>query len=170
MHEEKAVYPKKIQFVNPRPHLALEGLEIFYRIQVCVLKLVLSGCGDEQLVVLDNYVTNALQGHFARMEEKQQKTVEEERSGILFENIISVALIAFYFSSSFTSSCYSSSSSPFSSFFFFLLLLCSHLLLLLMLVLFLFFFNSSSSVAFHHLLELMPLTNTHQACCRRVDD
>lgn len=78
LHEEKAVYPKKIQFV-PRPRLALEALEVFYRIQVCALKLILSGCGHEHLQLLDRYVTDASTGHFARGEEKQQKTAEEER-------------------------------------------------------------------------------------------
>ena len=34
LHEEEAVYPAKLQFTTMPPHLALEALEVFFRIQV----------------------------------------------------------------------------------------------------------------------------------------
>ncbi|GFN77427.1 calcineurin-binding protein cabin-1-like [Plakobranchus ocellatus] len=72
LHEEEAVYPSKLQFTTLPPHLALEALEVFFRTQASSLKLVLSGCDYTSLLVLDIFVTEALNGHFARREEKKQ--------------------------------------------------------------------------------------------------
>uniref|UniRef100_A0A2C9JR21 Calcineurin-binding protein cabin-1 n=1 Tax=Biomphalaria glabrata TaxID=6526 RepID=A0A2C9JR21_BIOGL len=80
LHNEEAVYPKKIQFASIPPHLALEALEVFYRLHVSALKLVLYSPSNEHLQLIDKYVQESLQSPFAKCDEKQ-KSMEQDRDG-----------------------------------------------------------------------------------------
>ncbi|KAK3753418.1 hypothetical protein RRG08_056311 [Elysia crispata] len=73
LHEEEAEYPAKLQFNTLPPHLALEALEVFFRIHATSLKLLLAGCSPQCLLILDSFVTDAQKGYFARREEKHQQ-------------------------------------------------------------------------------------------------
>ncbi|CAL1544545.1 unnamed protein product [Lymnaea stagnalis] len=79
LHEEKAPYPKKIQFASIPPDLALEALEVFYRTHASALKFVLYHCNNEHLPILYSYVKDSLESHFARCEEKQHNLKDQER-------------------------------------------------------------------------------------------
>ncbi|XP_052231892.1 calcineurin-binding protein cabin-1-like isoform X2 [Dreissena polymorpha] len=46
VHEEKATYPKKIVFTFTASHLAVEALEMYYRIHVTILKVLLRKPAD----------------------------------------------------------------------------------------------------------------------------
>ena len=80
LHEEGAVYPRRIQFVNSPPHLALEALEMFYRIHTGVAKVLLSGrhVTPEELTMLEKALTQARTSHFARGEEKKHQMKENK--------------------------------------------------------------------------------------------
>ncbi|WAR03684.1 CABIN-like protein [Mya arenaria] len=47
LHEENAKYPRKIMFSYTTPHLAVEALEIYYRIHVAILKLLLKHLAED---------------------------------------------------------------------------------------------------------------------------
>ncbi|XP_012945671.1 uncharacterized protein LOC101852743 [Aplysia californica] len=85
LHQEEAVYPRKILFASYPPHLALESVEVFYRVHASVSKLLLSegAAGEaltaEEMTVLERYVEGALSGHFARGEEKRRQVCKEDR-------------------------------------------------------------------------------------------
>ncbi|GFS04509.1 calcineurin-binding protein cabin-1-like [Elysia marginata] len=80
LHEEEAVYPAKLQFTTLPPHLALEALEVFFRIQASSLKLALSGCDYACLLVLDSFVSDSHESFFARREQKQSQVAEAVKS------------------------------------------------------------------------------------------
>uniref|UniRef100_A0A7N4PNI4 Calcineurin-binding protein cabin-1 MEF2-binding domain-containing protein n=1 Tax=Sarcophilus harrisii TaxID=9305 RepID=A0A7N4PNI4_SARHA len=69
LHEEAARYPKKIHYHNP-PELAMEALEVYFRLHASILKLVgkpNAGVDAESLVA---FMKEAADGPFARGEEK----------------------------------------------------------------------------------------------------
>ncbi|XP_071956873.1 uncharacterized protein [Antedon mediterranea] len=72
LHENEARYPKKIPYHNP-PDLALESLEVFFRIHTSILKLL--EFPDKNTVIdyklLKRYVSEARQFPFARGLEKR---------------------------------------------------------------------------------------------------
>ncbi|KAI4883149.1 hypothetical protein NFI96_028036, partial [Prochilodus magdalenae] len=88
LHEEAARYPRKIHYHNP-PDLAMEALELFFRLTATILKLLEEECHVEetelQKNVLDyelffNMLAEAAVGPFARGEEKNMpKTSDKEK-------------------------------------------------------------------------------------------
>uniref|UniRef100_A0A7N4PRI7 Calcineurin-binding protein cabin-1 MEF2-binding domain-containing protein n=1 Tax=Sarcophilus harrisii TaxID=9305 RepID=A0A7N4PRI7_SARHA len=76
LHEEAARYPKKIHYHNP-PELAMEALEVYFRLHASILKLVgkpNAGVDAESLVA---FMKEAADGPFARGEEKNTPKVSE---------------------------------------------------------------------------------------------
>ncbi|XP_006901491.1 PREDICTED: calcineurin-binding protein cabin-1 [Elephantulus edwardii] len=86
LHEEAARYPKKIHYHNP-PELAMEALEVYFRLHASILKLLAksdSGVGAEVLV---SFMKEAAEGPFARGEEKNTpKTSEKEKACLVDED------------------------------------------------------------------------------------
>ncbi|XP_052020448.1 calcineurin-binding protein cabin-1 isoform X3 [Apodemus sylvaticus] len=86
LHEEAARYPKKIHYHNP-PELAMEALEVYFRLHASILKLLGkpdSGVGAEVLV---SFMKEAAEGPFARGEEKNTpKTSEKEKACLVDED------------------------------------------------------------------------------------
>uniref|UniRef100_A0ABM5F2R0 Calcineurin-binding protein cabin-1 isoform X1 n=1 Tax=Pogona vitticeps TaxID=103695 RepID=A0ABM5F2R0_9SAUR len=77
LHEEAARYPKKIHYHNP-PELAMEALEVYFRLHASILKLVgLPDSGvDAELLVA--FMKEAAEGPFARGEEKNTPKIPEK--------------------------------------------------------------------------------------------
>ncbi|XP_045675715.1 LOW QUALITY PROTEIN: calcineurin-binding protein cabin-1 [Phyllostomus hastatus] len=86
LHEEAARYPKKIHYHNP-PELAMEALEVYFRLHASILKLLGKpefGVGAEVLV---NFMKEAAEGPFARGEEKNTpKAAEKEKACLVDED------------------------------------------------------------------------------------
>ncbi|GAB1295234.1 Calcineurin-binding protein 1 [Apodemus speciosus] len=86
LHEEAARYPKKIHYHNP-PELAMEALEVYFRLHASILKLLGkpdSGVGAEVLV---SFMKEAAEGPFARGEEKNTlKASEKEKACLVDED------------------------------------------------------------------------------------
>ncbi|XP_037392107.1 calcineurin-binding protein cabin-1 isoform X3 [Pygocentrus nattereri] len=88
LHEEAARYPRKIHYHNP-PDLAMEALELFFRLTATILKLLEEERDSEQSElqknVLDyelffNMLAESAVGPFARGEEKNMpKTSDKEK-------------------------------------------------------------------------------------------
>ncbi|XP_053326414.1 calcineurin-binding protein cabin-1 isoform X2 [Spea bombifrons] len=79
LHEEAARYPKKIHYHNP-PELAMEALEVYFRLHASVLKLLERP--DEKLDarMLFTIMKESSEGPFARGEEKNStKATEKEK-------------------------------------------------------------------------------------------
>uniref|UniRef100_A0A8C2GGG0 Calcineurin-binding protein cabin-1 n=1 Tax=Cyprinus carpio TaxID=7962 RepID=A0A8C2GGG0_CYPCA len=88
LHEEAARYPRKIHYHNP-PDLAMEALELFFRLGATILKLLESeeddGEQSEQQMKLLNYelffnmLAEAAVGPFARGEEKTTSKTSNDK-------------------------------------------------------------------------------------------
>ncbi|XP_043924776.1 calcineurin-binding protein cabin-1 isoform X3 [Protopterus annectens] len=79
LHEEAARYPKKIHYHNP-PELAMEALEVYFRLHASILKLLEDDDVNTDLEMLFGFMKDAAQGPFARGEEKNTpKVVEKEK-------------------------------------------------------------------------------------------
>uniref|UniRef100_A0AAY4DMV0 Calcineurin-binding protein cabin-1 n=1 Tax=Denticeps clupeoides TaxID=299321 RepID=A0AAY4DMV0_9TELE len=84
LHEEAARYPRKIHYHNP-PDLAMEALELFFRLSATILKLLENEETSEQDALLDyelffSMLVEAATGPFARGEEKNMpKPSEKEK-------------------------------------------------------------------------------------------
>ncbi|XP_047617863.1 calcineurin-binding protein cabin-1 isoform X4 [Phacochoerus africanus] len=84
LHEEAARYPKKIHYHNP-PELAMEALEVYFRLHASILKLLGrpdSGVGAEVLV---SFMKEAAEGPFARGEEKNAPKASEKEKACLVD-------------------------------------------------------------------------------------
>ncbi|XP_037014616.2 calcineurin-binding protein cabin-1 isoform X2 [Artibeus jamaicensis] len=84
LHEEAARYPKKIHYHNP-PELAMEALEVYFRLHASILKLLGKpefGVGAEVLV---NFMKAAAEGPFARGEEKNTPKASEKEKACLVD-------------------------------------------------------------------------------------
>ncbi|XP_058137722.1 calcineurin-binding protein cabin-1 isoform X2 [Dasypus novemcinctus] len=84
LHEEAARYPKKIHYHNP-PELAMEALEVYFRLHASILKLLGkpdSGVGAEVLV---SFMKEAAEGPFARGEEKNTPKASEKEKACLVD-------------------------------------------------------------------------------------
>ncbi|XP_054448801.1 calcineurin-binding protein cabin-1 [Pteronotus mesoamericanus] len=84
LHEEAARYPKKIHYHNP-PELAMEALEVYFRLHASILKLLGKpdfGVGAEVLV---NFMKEAAEGPFARGEEKNTPKASEKEKACLVD-------------------------------------------------------------------------------------
>ncbi|XP_057211777.1 calcineurin-binding protein cabin-1 isoform X3 [Triplophysa rosa] len=87
LHEEAARYPRKIHYHNP-PDLAMEALELFFRLSATILKLLEDEKEDSgeqsELQVLDyelffNLLAEAAVGPFARGEEKNTPKTSSDK-------------------------------------------------------------------------------------------
>ncbi|KAG8455870.1 hypothetical protein GDO86_001891 [Hymenochirus boettgeri] len=79
LHEEAARYPKKIHYHNP-PDLAMEALEVYFRLHASVLKLLENNYQGLDAKTLFTFMKEASEGPFARGEEKHTPKVTEKRS------------------------------------------------------------------------------------------
>ncbi|MGH0151437.1 UNVERIFIED_CONTAM: hypothetical protein FKN15_020161 [Acipenser sinensis] len=82
LHEEAARYPRKIHYHNP-PGLAMEALELHFRLSASILKLLEAGEGEQaqDREMMFNILKEAAEGAFARGEEKNTpKASEKEKS------------------------------------------------------------------------------------------
>ncbi|XP_029017692.1 calcineurin-binding protein cabin-1 isoform X2 [Betta splendens] len=74
LHEEAARYPRKIHYHNP-PDLAMEALELHFRLCATILKLLESGELDLDHELLFTLLVEAATGPFARGEEKSMPSM-----------------------------------------------------------------------------------------------
>ncbi|KAM5192446.1 calcineurin-binding protein cabin-1 isoform 2-T2 [Mantella aurantiaca] len=86
LHEEAARYPKKIHYHNP-PELAMEALEVYFRLHASVLKLLEKPVHELDHKMLFAVMKEASEGPFAKGEEKNTpKANEKEKHGTLDED------------------------------------------------------------------------------------
>ncbi|XP_049906411.1 calcineurin-binding protein cabin-1 isoform X5 [Epinephelus moara] len=74
LHEEAARYPRKIHYHNP-PDLAMEALELHFRLSATTLKLLEADVPDLEHEFLFNLLVEAATGPFARGEEKSMPSM-----------------------------------------------------------------------------------------------
>uniref|UniRef100_A0A8D2PE53 Calcineurin-binding protein cabin-1 n=1 Tax=Zosterops lateralis melanops TaxID=1220523 RepID=A0A8D2PE53_ZOSLA len=84
LHEEAARYPKKIHYHNP-PELAMEALEVYFRLHASILKLVGKPDSGVDAEVLVSFMKEASEGPFARGEEKNTPKVAEKEKPCLID-------------------------------------------------------------------------------------
>ncbi|KAI6076314.1 Calcineurin-binding protein cabin-1 isoform X2 [Aix galericulata] len=86
LHEEAARYPKKIHYHNP-PELAMEALEVYFRLHASILKLVGKPDSGVDAEILVSFMKEASEGPFARGEEKNTpKAAEKEKACMIDED------------------------------------------------------------------------------------
>uniref|UniRef100_A0A803Y3J9 Calcineurin binding protein 1 n=1 Tax=Meleagris gallopavo TaxID=9103 RepID=A0A803Y3J9_MELGA len=86
LHEEAARYPKKIHYHNP-PELAMEALEVYFRLHASILKLVGKPDSGVDAEILLSFMKEASEGPFARGEEKNTpKATEKEKACMVDED------------------------------------------------------------------------------------
>ncbi|XP_010215728.1 PREDICTED: calcineurin-binding protein cabin-1-like [Tinamus guttatus] len=86
LHEEAARYPKKIHYHNP-PELAMEALEVYFRLHASILKLVGKPDSGVDAEILVGFMKEASEGPFARGEEKNTpKVAEKEKTCMIDED------------------------------------------------------------------------------------
>uniref|UniRef100_A0A8C7Z549 Calcineurin binding protein 1 n=1 Tax=Oryzias sinensis TaxID=183150 RepID=A0A8C7Z549_9TELE len=76
LHEEAARYPRKIHYHNP-PDLAMEALELHFRLSTSILKLLEANKPDLDHEFLFTLLVEAATGPFARGEEKSMPMVHD---------------------------------------------------------------------------------------------
>uniref|UniRef100_A0A671WZ11 Calcineurin-binding protein cabin-1 n=1 Tax=Sparus aurata TaxID=8175 RepID=A0A671WZ11_SPAAU len=74
LHEEAARYPRKIHYHNP-PDLAMEALELHFRLSATILKLLEANEPDLEHEPLFSLLVEAATGPFARGEEKSMPSM-----------------------------------------------------------------------------------------------
>nr|XP_020446280.1 calcineurin-binding protein cabin-1 isoform X3 [Monopterus albus] len=74
LHEEAARYPRKIHYHNP-PDLAMEALELHFRLSATILKLLEAAEPDLDHELLFSLLVEAATGPFARGEEKSMPSM-----------------------------------------------------------------------------------------------
>ncbi|XP_015225551.1 PREDICTED: calcineurin-binding protein cabin-1 isoform X1 [Cyprinodon variegatus] len=74
LHEEAARYPRKIHYHNP-PDLAMEALELHFRLSASILKLLQATEPDLDHELLFNLLVEAATGPFAKGEEKSMPSL-----------------------------------------------------------------------------------------------
>ncbi|XP_012906736.2 calcineurin-binding protein cabin-1 isoform X6 [Mustela putorius furo] len=84
LHEEAARYPKKIHYHNP-PELAMEALEVYFRLHASILKLLGKPDSGVSVEVLVNFMKEAAEGPFARGEEKNTPKASEKEKVCLVD-------------------------------------------------------------------------------------
>ncbi|CAH2295452.1 calcineurin-binding cabin-1 isoform X2 [Pelobates cultripes] len=86
LHEEAARYPKKIHYHNP-PELAMEALEVYFRLHSSVLKLLEKPEEGLDAKMLFNIMKEISERPFARGEEKNStKVTEKEKPSTMDED------------------------------------------------------------------------------------
>ncbi|XP_029815009.1 calcineurin-binding protein cabin-1-like, partial [Manacus vitellinus] len=84
LHEEAARYPKKIHYHNP-PELAMEALEVYFRLHASILKLVGKPDSGVDAEILVSFMKEASEGPFARGEEKNTPKVTEKEKACMID-------------------------------------------------------------------------------------
>ncbi|KAM8818411.1 calcineurin-binding protein cabin-1 isoform 2-T2 [Rhynchonycteris naso] len=84
LHEEAARYPKKIHYHNP-PELAMEALEVYFRLHASILKLLGKPDFGVDAEVLVTFMKEAAEGPFARGEEKNTPKASEKEKACLVD-------------------------------------------------------------------------------------
>lgn len=84
LHEEAARYPKKIHYHNP-PELAMEALEVYFRLHASILKLLGKPDSGVSAEVLVSFMKEAAEGPFARGEEKNTPKASEKEKACLVD-------------------------------------------------------------------------------------
>ncbi|XP_075291207.1 calcineurin-binding protein cabin-1 isoform X6 [Opisthocomus hoazin] len=84
LHEEAARYPKKIHYHNP-PELAMEALEVYFRLHASILKLVGKPDSGVDAEILVSFMKEASEGPFARGEEKNTPKVAEKEKACMID-------------------------------------------------------------------------------------
>ncbi|XP_051009187.1 calcineurin-binding protein cabin-1 isoform X3 [Acomys russatus] len=84
LHEEAARYPKKIHYHNP-PELAMEALEVYFRLHASILKLLGKPDSGVAAEVLVSFMKEAAEGPFARGEEKNTPRASEKEKACLVD-------------------------------------------------------------------------------------
>ncbi|KAH0518081.1 Calcineurin-binding protein cabin-1 [Microtus ochrogaster] len=84
LHEEAARYPKKIHYHNP-PELAMEALEVYFRLHASILKLLGKPDSGVAAEVLVSFMKEAAEGPFARGEEKNTPKASEKEKACLVD-------------------------------------------------------------------------------------
>ncbi|XP_027890617.1 calcineurin-binding protein cabin-1 isoform X2 [Xiphophorus couchianus] len=88
LHEEAARYPRKIHYHNP-PDLAMEALELHFRLSASVLKLLQATESELDHEFLFNLLVEAATGPFAKGEEKSMPSLprsnEKEKPPTMLE-------------------------------------------------------------------------------------
>ncbi|OWF49710.1 Calcineurin-binding protein cabin-1 [Mizuhopecten yessoensis] len=76
LYEENATFPKKIVYAYTTPHLAVESLEMFYRIHVSIMKILLKNKTvlESDLQLFQRYIKEAANSPFARCQERRQES------------------------------------------------------------------------------------------------
>ncbi|XP_064634995.1 calcineurin-binding protein cabin-1-like [Lineus longissimus] len=85
LYEDNARYPKKIHYIVSPPHLAVEALEVHYRLHVSIIKYLLrhtKGIPLELYEVFDQHIKAAAESPFALTREKRHEK-RESRSDLL---------------------------------------------------------------------------------------
>ncbi|XP_048242654.1 calcineurin-binding protein cabin-1-like [Haliotis rufescens] len=82
LHEDEAFYPKKITYANSPPKLALEALEVFYRLHVAILKQLLKKDGMVDYELFQHYLTEAAESPFAKGKEKRHERRESHSNSM----------------------------------------------------------------------------------------
>ncbi|KAJ8299281.1 hypothetical protein KUTeg_023341, partial [Tegillarca granosa] len=97
LYEENATYPKKINYSYTSPHLAVEALEMFYRLHVAAVKQILkNNCSDQECWVFQKYIDETASSPFARCKEKRhEKQYEKESSLSSYSDDLSSSLPGF---------------------------------------------------------------------------
>ncbi|KAM7018529.1 calcineurin-binding protein cabin-1 isoform 2-T3 [Tautogolabrus adspersus] len=116
LHEEAARYPRKIHYHNP-PDLAMEALELHFRLSATMLKLLEGEQPDLEHELLFNLLVEAATGPFARGEEKSMPSMprsneKEKPQSMMDEDLNSSACIGNTLSSSLPSAATPGLTSP----------------------------------------------------------
>ncbi|XP_013404378.1 calcineurin-binding protein cabin-1 [Lingula anatina] len=82
LHEDKARYPKKINYIVSPPHLAVEALEVFYRIHSSMLKFLEREASEVDYSLFSQYITEAKESPFAKAQEKKTERKDSSRESI----------------------------------------------------------------------------------------
>uniref|UniRef100_A0A3B3UC71 Calcineurin-binding protein cabin-1 n=1 Tax=Poecilia latipinna TaxID=48699 RepID=A0A3B3UC71_9TELE len=90
LHEEAARYPRKIHYHNP-PDLAMEALELHFRLSASILKLLQATESELDHEFLFNLLVEAATGPFAKGEEKSMPK-EFNCSSVCMGNVLSSSL------------------------------------------------------------------------------
>ncbi|CAH1273708.1 CABIN1 [Branchiostoma lanceolatum] len=85
LHEDEARYPRKIHYHNP-PDLAMEALEVFFRIHASIIKYILKEPSNPDYQLLEKYIREAAESPFALGKEKRERQRDRDSVGSAAES------------------------------------------------------------------------------------
>ncbi|CAG2220452.1 CABIN1 [Mytilus edulis] len=81
LYEENAPYPKKIAYAYSTPHLAVEALEMFYRLHSSILKLILDKHqADMDYQLFERFINKAAASPFASAKQKNEELLDSKET------------------------------------------------------------------------------------------